>query len=161
LFFKRELKDIYTVDFVNAAAWLLPCTILKIVGGFDPIFFHYGEDDNYMQRVIYHGFKIGVCAKVTVCHDVEFRGDDYGKENNNWKKYLLTKFANVNQNLSVDKYIIRCLFKSLQQFILFKHRNAISNFNASIYLIINRNAIKNSVCRNKDKALSSINIQRK
>lgn len=151
LYFNRSLKEIYKVDFVCAAAWLVPCNVLKIVGGFDPIFFHYGEDDNYLQRIIYHGFSIGICPKVSICHDMEFRGGDYGKENNNWKKDLLTKFADINQNFSVDKYILRCLFKSVQQFFLLKHSNAITNFDATHYLLKNRKAIIDSRKRNIEK----------
>jgi len=57
------------VPFVNAVAWLISRECLETIGGFDPLFFHYGEDDNYSQRVIYHGFKIGVLLKVFVIHD--------------------------------------------------------------------------------------------
>ena len=52
-----RLDDVYNTHYVNAAAWLLPRKTLEMIGGFDPIFFHYGEDDNYMNRVLYHGFK--------------------------------------------------------------------------------------------------------
>ena len=65
----HELKKVYEVQFVNAAAWLLPRKTIETVGGFDPIFFQYGEDKNYVQRLKYHGFKVGVCPHVTICHD--------------------------------------------------------------------------------------------
>ncbi len=66
-------KEIYTVPFVNAAGWLLSRKVLMQVGGFDPIFFHYGEDDNYCQRVRYHNFKIGVAPNSIMVHDRETR----------------------------------------------------------------------------------------
>jgi len=69
----RQLQDVYEVPFVNAAGWLLSKTCLMTVGGFDPIFFHYGEDDNYCQRVFYHGFKIGVLPNIFMVHDREER----------------------------------------------------------------------------------------
>lgn len=69
-----SLKKVYGLPFVNAAAWLLPTTTLKVIGGFDPVFFHYGEDDNYCQRVVYHGFMIGVAPHVNIFHDRENRG---------------------------------------------------------------------------------------
>jgi GT2 family glycosyltransferase len=69
----RQLQDVYEVPFVNAAGWLLSKTCLITVGGFDPIFFHYGEDDNYCQRVLYHGFKIGVLPDTFMIHDREDR----------------------------------------------------------------------------------------
>ncbi|MBU3822744.1 glycosyltransferase family 2 protein [Flavobacteriaceae bacterium XHP0103] len=65
----KKIKSVYEVPFVNAAAWLLPKNTLEIVGGFDPMFFHYGEDDNYCQRVLFHGFKVGVVPHTFVKHD--------------------------------------------------------------------------------------------
>ncbi|MBC7850699.1 MAG: glycosyltransferase family 2 protein, partial [Chitinophagaceae bacterium] len=41
--------------FVNAACWLVDLACVRAVGGFDPFFFHYGEDRNYAHRVIYKG----------------------------------------------------------------------------------------------------------
>ncbi len=69
----NALAPVYEIPFVNAAAWLVSKTCLETVGGFDPLFFHYGEDDNYCQRVQYHGFKIGVLPKVYAIHDREDR----------------------------------------------------------------------------------------
>jgi len=68
---KHQLKSVYSVPFVNAAAWLLPKNTLKVIGGFDPIFFHYGEDDNYCQRALYHNLKIGVVPNAYIKHDRE------------------------------------------------------------------------------------------
>ncbi|WP_333695576.1 glycosyltransferase family 2 protein [Flavobacterium sp.] len=65
--------SLYTVPFVNAAAWLIRLSCLERVGGFDPLFFHYGEDDNYCQRVLFHGFQIGVVRDAYVRHDREAR----------------------------------------------------------------------------------------
>ncbi len=69
----NPIQAVYEVPFVNAAAWLVSKKCLETVGGFDPLFFHYGEDDNYCQRVQYHGFKIGVLPKVYAIHDREDR----------------------------------------------------------------------------------------
>ena len=69
----QKLNSVYELPFVNAAAWLLPKQTLDIVGGFDPIFFHYGEDDNFCQRVLFHGFKIGVVTDAIINHDRENR----------------------------------------------------------------------------------------
>ena len=54
---------------VNAAAWLIPKKTLEIVGGFSPLFFLYGEDDNYCQRVKFHNLKIGICPGSYIKHD--------------------------------------------------------------------------------------------
>ena len=62
-------NKIYSQKFVNAAAWLMTRKCIENVGGFSPSFFHYSEDDNYCQRVLYHGFKIGVVPMVKIYHD--------------------------------------------------------------------------------------------
>lgn len=68
---KTSLKAIIEITFVNAAAWLITKECLKQVGGFDPIFSHYGEDDNYCQRALFHDFKIGVFTQSFIIHDRE------------------------------------------------------------------------------------------
>lgn len=72
----NTLKDIYETNYVNAAAWLLPRKTLETIGGFCPMIFHYGEDDDYINRVLYHKKKIGVCPSSRIVHDTEFRLDD-------------------------------------------------------------------------------------
>jgi GT2 family glycosyltransferase len=62
-------NHLYECDFVMAAAWLLPISTLEKIGGFSPIFFHYGEDENYCQRVLCHKMKIGICPTSFVLHD--------------------------------------------------------------------------------------------
>ena len=64
----KELKQLYPVNFVNAAAWLVTRKCLNSVGGFCPLFFMYGEDDNYCQRVLRHGMSIGIAPNAYVTH---------------------------------------------------------------------------------------------
>ncbi|MFD2517947.1 glycosyltransferase family 2 protein [Salinimicrobium flavum] len=73
LVLKKEQKDLYDFPFINAAAWLISRECIETVGGFDPIFFHYGEDINYCSRVRYHGFKIGLSVDNYIVHDRETR----------------------------------------------------------------------------------------
>ena len=47
---------LYEIEFVNAAAWLLSIDCIRKVGFFEPLFFLYGEDNNYLQRVTFHKF---------------------------------------------------------------------------------------------------------
>lgn len=63
----------YPVQFVNAAAWLITRNCLETVGGFNPSFFHYGEDDNYLARMHFHGLKAGVMPSAWIHHDREQR----------------------------------------------------------------------------------------
>lgn len=63
------VKEIYQTNYVNAAAWLLPRKTLSVLGGFDPLIFHYGEDDDYLNRARFHGIKVGLCLDARVVHD--------------------------------------------------------------------------------------------
>ena len=98
----KPKKEIYDVPFVNAAGWLLSKHCIEKVGGFDPIFFHYGEDDNYCQRVIYNGFKIGVFPLVRLKHDratrkttkIESGTKDYFDEK---AKLLKIRYGDINK----------------------------------------------------------------
>lgn len=65
----RTRSSPYPLPFVNAAAWLITRECFTAVGGFSPSFFHYGEDDNYIQRVLFHGFSVGIVAGTFVHHD--------------------------------------------------------------------------------------------
>ena len=67
--FSGRLKDYYEAKFLNAAAWVLPRKILEHVGGFSPAFFHYGEDNNYIDRINHWGFKLYLTPKISVIHD--------------------------------------------------------------------------------------------
>src|SRR5690606_3631154 len=87
----KELKNLYNFKMVNAAAWLLPKHTLDIVGGFHPMFFLYGEDDNYCQRVLYHQLKIGICPMAIVRHDSNNKYHILHGKNN---KKILDKFLN-------------------------------------------------------------------
>ena len=102
----NKLADIYEAKFVNAAAWLIPLNCLKKVGLFDTLFFFYGEDSNYLQRVQYHGFKTGITTVCTICHDREIR---QGKLNiSNYNKWQLSESLVIllNINLSFKKSIL-------------------------------------------------------
>lgn len=69
----NTLKSTYTSKFVNAAAWLMPKDLLLKVGGFNPSFFHYGEDDNYVHRLHHHGYELMLHPDCRVHHDREDR----------------------------------------------------------------------------------------
>lgn len=69
----NTINDIYEVPAVMAAHWLISRECLVKVGGFSPTFYHYGEDDNYCDRVIYFNYKIGIFINAVAVHDRENR----------------------------------------------------------------------------------------
>ena len=68
LFFDRT-KEIVPFPMLMAAHWLISRKCLINVGGFSPAFFHYGEDNNYANRVWGKGFKTGVVMNAKAVHD--------------------------------------------------------------------------------------------
>lgn len=83
---------LYEAEFINAAAWLMSRQCIEKVGGFNPSFFHYGEDDNYIQRIKFHGFKIGVFPHTVVYHD---------REVNSKKKYFKDEKKSYIQSITL------------------------------------------------------------
>lgn len=69
----RTVKDVYPVKQVMAAHWLITRKCLLAVGGFSPSFPHYGEDNNYIQRAAFLGFKTGYVPSCFAVHDREYR----------------------------------------------------------------------------------------
>ncbi len=72
----QKLAPLYEVPFVNAAAWLVTRKCIEKVGGFNPSFYHYGEDNNYCQRVLYHRLKIGIAPETWIYHDRQNRTEN-------------------------------------------------------------------------------------
>jgi GT2 family glycosyltransferase len=49
-----QVKESYEIRGINAAAWMIRSSVFQVVGGFDPIFFMYGEDDDLINRFSFH-----------------------------------------------------------------------------------------------------------
>lgn len=68
-FYLNSPKPYYEISFVNASHWLIPKETIEKVGGFNPYFFHYGEDNEYVNRVHYHKKKIFLVSGSKAVHD--------------------------------------------------------------------------------------------
>lgn len=151
----KRLKEIYPIEMINAAAWFLPKNTFEIVGGFDPMFFLYGEDDNFCQRVIYHNLKIGITPKTVIKHDsdnnytVNFpKGSE--KYYNKFLNRIRIKYGNVN---SEDYKEIN----KLRRYFIKEAIVSLLKFNFDEYLInktkcnlIDKKSIKLSVLQNRE-----------
>lgn len=78
---KNSRHSIYETNFVNAACWLLSRKTIEVIGGFDPLFPHYSEDNDYINRVIFQRLKIGLCPNIIVFHDREYRPSEQNYDN--------------------------------------------------------------------------------
>lgn len=119
--FLGKLKKFYDRSFINAAAWLVCRQCIEVVGGFDTMLFkHYGEDVNYCQRAIYHGFRIIVNTHCTICHDREERIErDLKKETISRKTFCLSDritYGDINTSFDfkrVRSEIKRKMYRSI------------------------------------------------
>lgn len=89
-------KELVSVPFVNAAFWLIPTDVLRKVGGFSPLFRHYGEDKDYVNRVRHHGYLVGYSPDVSGCHDRAHRQPTRKARLYSTRVYLLSEYANIN-----------------------------------------------------------------
>lgn len=138
-----NVKEIYETNYVNAAGWLLPRNTLSTLGGFDPLIFHYGEDDDYVNRARYHGVRIGICFGARMVH--------YGFSDE-WSKKLLSQ-ARIDDlelyldlNRSFDYHSLRrsCLRKYFKAML--GRKKSLMNYSKYKfkYLKRMRHAIENS-----------------
>ena len=81
---------------IPAACWLLPVSVVKRIGGFNPLFFHYGEDGNYYQRLHFHHVPVKICPSAIMCHDRNVCGDATMFNRNKLRRNLLITAANIN-----------------------------------------------------------------
>ena len=82
--------------FINAAFWFIPIRVIKNIGGFSPLFYHYGEDKDYVNRIAYHGYKLGYVPTVFGCHDRAFRKTTESDFFRGERVYLLSEYLDIN-----------------------------------------------------------------
>ncbi|MBR3698944.1 MAG: glycosyltransferase family 2 protein [Bacteroidales bacterium] len=148
LFFDR-LKDVYDTKYVNAAAWLLPRKTIETVGGFDPFFFIYGEDDNYLNRVQYHGMKIGVCPKIRMVHDNNRTRPLYDSREH--EVLMMIDYTDVNKSHSIKRDLWEYWFKAVKSFLKGRRKVAKQHFADYQWLKKHRLEIETSVAVNREK----------
>jgi N-acetylglucosaminyl-diphospho-decaprenol L-rhamnosyltransferase len=148
LYFSK-LKDVYNIININASAWLLSKKVLETVGGFDPIFFHYGEDDQYLQRVHYHGFLVGLCPKTRIVHDglLSCQFNQHMKKDF-YKRNLLLICSNINDLEMPQKYIKYLTSRILKKLLGLKFTEVLYSWKELIYLSSNYKSIVYSRSRN-------------
>lgn len=92
----KNLKPYYTISNINAAAWMISKRTIEQIGGFDPVFFHYGEDENYCNRVKFHNGKIAFVPDSFIYHDrLKFGNLEVFNKYSTYAS-LLSLYANIN-----------------------------------------------------------------
>jgi GT2 family glycosyltransferase len=112
-----RFRDLYPCNFVNAAAWLISKECIRKVGGFNPNFFMYGEDDEYVERVKFHNFKIGIVPLAYIYHDREERKVLLDRKTKKAKYEVKAKLILLDLKASPFKAYYRFLRFSISSFI--------------------------------------------
>ena len=101
-------KQIRECKFVNSAAWLITKRCILKTGGFSPIFFHFGVENDYARRARYHNFKLGIVTFTSYIHDREKRVKrKLNHENQVHHVYVnqLASLLDINRSLLVQYMI--------------------------------------------------------
>lgn len=89
-------RTIFKSEFIPAAGWFLPRKTIEELGGFDSLFYHYGEDDNFCQRCLYHQRKIVFTTNAFIRHDREATVGNQAMYNHNLTyRHLIQDAANI------------------------------------------------------------------
>ena len=99
--YTNKVKELYPITYVNAAAWLLPRRTLETIGGFCPIIYHYGEDDDYMSRVRYHKARMALIPSSRIVHDHSKRLD------NSQELFVLSNTEEIESWLDLNSRSLR------------------------------------------------------
>ena len=138
--FKKHCGDavakdggIVDVRFVMAAHWMISAECLRAVGGFSPTFKHYGEDENYIHRARYHGFKVGVVKDSFAVHDRARRKDSRLTSLKLKRVSCLVRLSDPNNDLPTEAIyqpvrLIAMGIKNLSMFLLGSVPHLISKY---------------------------------
>lgn len=147
--FENTLQESYEIDFVNAAHWLLPKSTVEEIGGFNPYFFHYSEDYEYVQRISFFGKKIIVCPLSKVVHDGR---QDFNKTAHIDALRVQREQRYLNPAFGFDKKIMNREFipKMIKQMLMMKYSAAFGTWREYRYqcskfneIIHSRSVLKN------------------
>ena len=143
----NKVKNIYTSKYANAASWLIPLECIVIIGGFDPAFKHYGEDDDYINRTHQAGFKLGIVTNTIIYHD---RPQD-GKKGETYyanRLYTLALLSIKRENSPKNNFIWRKIFADyISLFFTYLGKNEELAFNIKLHIKILK--LKRMNIRNK------------
>ncbi|MFA6857045.1 MAG: glycosyltransferase [Treponema sp.] len=124
----NNLKEIYPVPFTMAAHWLITRFCLQKVGFFNPIFPHYGEDDNYENRLSYFNIPNGICPIAKAVHN---RSDRKRTRQQEIYKYYISLLKNsLNISITRNKRIkrtIKLVYINIRNAVFFRSISPIVN----------------------------------
>lgn len=151
-FYFRTLKEVYDTKYVNAAAWLLPRGTIETIGGFDPIFFHYGEDDNYINRMLFQSMKVGICPQTQIVHDNNRPRPLYDSREH--EVLMMIDYTDVNKQHNIKQDMRQHWLKAITSIVKGRKEVSKRHYDDYLWLKRNRKAIERSILTNKRPGLN-------
>lgn len=123
--------------FINAAFWFIPISVLMTVGGFSPLFYHYGEDKDYINRIHFHRYKIGYIPSIEGCHDRAYRPQTKEAFFHSEYVYLLSEYSNINYSIihALSYSILAGIKKAFVSLVHGKYNHFIKYIRISLQLV--------------------------
>ncbi|MCF7568953.1 glycosyltransferase family 2 protein [Sabulilitoribacter arenilitoris] len=157
IFLKKKLKALYNVDFINAAIWLLSRQTIKKVGGFNPYFFHYAEDNDYINRCKYKGLKVSVDPHSYAYHDrLQKKRKTTANVLNNIRD---VKLMNPNNNIDTSRMLNLTFKKLVKSLITLNKSNLKDNFKYFKKIYKNRTIIREIINKVKNDDYAFLNYK--
>jgi GT2 family glycosyltransferase len=102
--------NVYYGGHYPAACWLIPASVINTIGGFNPLFFHYGEDNNFLHRMDYHHIKMSFVPKAVMYHDRLQQGNMKMFKKGILQRYMLGTACDITKSVSG---VLKAWFKEL------------------------------------------------
>ncbi len=135
----------YEVNEIPAACWFVSTNVIRHIGGFNPLFFHYAEDTNFLHRLQYHHYHIGFISGAYVCHD---RPQIYTLTLNKQRIYQQLVLYAVNINDSPVKrfaHVVRYGLSLLKRSLL-EGEPFVFDYCSSLYTVLKQTKL---LCQNR------------
>ena len=139
--FLGKQKDIYNITYSNAAGWLIPRKTMETIGGFTPLIYHYGEDDDYMRRMVYHGLEMALVPSARMIHDSGKKLDNAKELSILSNTFFPEDYINPALTDSVSRLQLRFLLKALVRLLRGDKRNYMGYMNRYRYVKRHRKEI--------------------
>lgn len=148
-------SSILNCQFINAALWYVPTAVIKKVGVFSPLFYHYGEDKDYVNRLHFHGYQIGYVPTAIGYHDRGERPFYRALYLRTEQVYHLSEYANINYHFAkaFAMGVLAPVKKAFQSLTKGKWRDFIAFLGISLCLLFKTPLVVNARKRAKYSSL--------
>ena len=133
-FLNKSIQECYTIEYANAAAWMMSRNCIEFVGLFNPLFEHYGEDFEYLHRINQKGKLIGL---VTICKAFHDRDQVVNQNLSGFNKsYKMEKSLILYRLCRNNPSLLNNLLSVLSRAIMSKHSSIFETLRLKCQLVM-------------------------